>query len=221
MRTAVIAGATGLVGRHCLSLLLGSRAYGEIHALVRRPLPIENSKLRQRIIDFDKLAEVEFPVNADAFCALGSTIRLAGSKEAFRRVDFGYVAALARKASECGSPSFAVVSSVSAARWCPNFYLRVKADMEDAVSALPFASVAIFRPSFILGQRDQPRTAEKFGMGIASAAGVALIGPLAAYKPIAAETIAKAMVSAALRPEPGKRVYEYKAMATLAECLLP
>jgi len=115
-RSALVAGASGLVGSHVLRLLLAEPAYERVTALVRRELPQRHPNLVQRVVDFDRLAELgDFPRVDDVFCCLGSTIRRAGSQEAFRRVDFTYVHALARVASRHRAARFLLVSSLGAA----------------------------------------------------------------------------------------------------------
>lgn len=204
MQVAVIAGATGLVGRECLRRLLG--AYPRVISLVRRPT---GSAAEERVIEFDRLADQTFPQGADVYCALGTTIAKAGSQEAFRKVDLDYPVALARRSVECGARQFLVVSSVGAHNPRSNFYLRTKREMEDRISELPFHAVHIFRPSVLIGNREESRPAEQVGGAIARGVSFALVGPLSKYKPVHANVVAEAMVQAARRAEPGVHIYHH------------
>src|SRR2546422_227594 len=134
-RTALLAGATGLVGGHVLRLLLADESYQKITVLSRRGLPVTSPKLQQRLIDFDHLADLDVPRVDDVFCCLGTTIKKAGSQEAFRKVDFGYVEALARIAARAGAKQFLLVSAIGADAKSRVFYSRVKGETEAAGEA--------------------------------------------------------------------------------------
>lgn len=210
MRTALIAGATGLVGSECLARLLGVPGYERVVALVRRPLPHTDPKLDQRVIEFDRLgaAGVEFPAATDVFCCLGTTMRQAGSQAAFRQVDFTYVVALAAQALDHGARQFLLVSSMGANPKAPFFYSRVKGETETAIAGLPFEAKQIFRPSILLGERAENRPGERAGIAAMKGASFMLIGPLRKYRPIAAATVAEALVRVALRAPRGVNIYE-------------
>ncbi len=210
MKTALIAGATGLVGSQCLARLLGEPGYERVVALVRRPLPHTDSKLEQRVIEFDRLgaAGVEFPAATDVFCCLGTTMKQAGSEAAFRQVDFTYVVALAAQALDHGARQFLLVSSLGANPGSRFFYNRVKGETEAAIAALPFEARQIFRPSILLGERAENRPGERAGIAAMKGASFMLIGPLRRYRPIAAATVAEAMVRVARRAPRGVNIYE-------------
>ena len=210
MRTAIIAGGTGLIGSHCVREL--PEKYDGVVSLVRRPSGIST----EHVIDFDRMENVRLDADADVFCALGTTIRKAGSQEAFRRVDFEYVVGLARRAADCHARQFIVVSSVGADPASSNFYLRVKGEMERAVSALPLKAVHIFRPSLLLGDRQESRPAERVAIAAARVAGFAFAGPLRKYHPVDARTVASAMIAAALGDARGVRSYEHESIVRLA-----
>jgi uncharacterized protein YbjT (DUF2867 family) len=210
--TAVIAGATGLVGSHCLRLLASSREYSRVIALVRRNSGLAGVNVEERVIDFDRLSTVEISRGADVFCALGTTIRTAGSREAFRRVDLDYPVTLADRAAALGARQFLVVSSISADAQSPNFYLRTKGEMERQLSELPFEALHIFRPSFLIGHRQEPRRGEKTGIAVARVIGFTLVGPLRKYRAIPAEEVASAMVRAALRNTRGIHIHHFEEM---------
>lgn len=215
-RTALVAGASGLVGSHVLRLLLAEPAYERVTALVRRELPQRHPKLVQRVADFDRLAELgDFPRVDDVFCCLGSTIRRAGSQEAFRRVDFTYVHALARLASRHRAARFLLVSSLGADPRSRVFYSRVKGEVEEAVRRVPFESVHVFRPSLLTGERAEHRLGERVGIVVAAILSPLLIGPLRPYRPISAETVARAMIRVALEGRRGTHVYRSDEIARL------
>ncbi|MEO7651690.1 MAG: NAD(P)H-binding protein [Bryobacteraceae bacterium] len=215
-RSALIAGASGLVGSLCLRALLAEAHYHRVIAVVRRPLAVDYPRLTQCVVDFAHLDRIGLPEAETVYYALGTTIRKAGSREVFRRIDFGYTMHLARHAAETGTRQFVLVSSVAAAVDSPNFYLRVKAELEDALAALPFLSLHVFRPSFITGPRAERRLAEKAGIAIAQALQAALVGRLRKYRPVAATSIAAAMVAAARTGAPGRHVYHYDEILALA-----
>lgn len=208
--TALLLGATGLVGGHVLDLLLADPAYTRITVLGRRPVARMHPKLDQRTADFDRLREehaISFAVD-DVFCCLGTTRAAAGSREAFRRVDHDYVAAAARAAAEHGARRYLLVSAAGASARSPIFYNRVKGKAEDAVRAQPLEGVVILRPSLLLGDRVEPRTGEEWAQRILPAMERMMVGPLRRYRPIEAATVARAMVRLAKEETRGVRVLE-------------
>ena len=169
-RIALLAGATGLVGRECLRLLSSDGDVAEVRALVRRPLAPESAgpHVRECRTDFDRLREHPEWFEVDwAFCALGTTIRKAGSREAFRRVDFEYPLAIAKLARERGASHFLLVSAQGANARSSVFYYRVKGELEDAVRVLGYPSVTIARPSLLLGDRQEWRLGEEVAKRLA------------------------------------------------------
>jgi uncharacterized protein YbjT (DUF2867 family) len=218
-RIAVIVGSSGLVGGCCLERLLHEDEYTRVIPLVRRNALFRHPKTDERVVNFDELAEVDLPSGADVFCALGTTIRKAGSEAEFRKVDFEYPLALAKRAHDLGARQFLVVSSVAADAGSSNFYLRVKGEMEQAVGSIPFAAVHIFRPSFLLGNRSDRRPGEAIGAAIAQKTRLLLIGGLRRYRPVAADTVAAAMVAAALGPSGGINTYEFDGIRELATAM--
>jgi uncharacterized protein YbjT (DUF2867 family) len=216
-RTALLAGATGLVGSHCLELLLHDDAYGQVTVLGRRKLGTTHRKLVQRVVDFDRLAELgDVPRVDDVFCCLGTTMKQAGSEEAFRRVDFTYVYELARLASRHRAGQFLLVSALGANRQSRVFYNRVKGEVEEAVRKLPFDGVHIFRPSLLLGDRRESRPGERLAILAGRALGFVFVGPLGKYRPIAARAVAAAMVRIAKEAARGVHVYESDRIRALA-----
>ena len=214
-RTAWLTGATGLVGGFVLRQLLASEWYSQVIALTRRTMNVDHPKLEQRLVDFDQLQAIDLPPAEDVFCALGTTIKKAGSQEAFRRVDLDYPRALANKAAASGAQQFLLVSSVGANARSRNFYLRMKGELEDAVSALPYKGFHVFRPSLLLGPREERRPAERLAEVLMKGLSPVLIDGLRKYRPIKAEEVARAMVAAAVAGGPGRKVYEHEQLKAL------
>jgi uncharacterized protein YbjT (DUF2867 family) len=205
------------VGGHLLDLLLEDAGYAAVTALVRHELPRSHRKLSQRLVDFDRLADGgPLPRADDVFCCLGTTMKRAGSAEAFRKVDVTYVERLARLAWQHRAKQFLLVSAVGANPRARVFYNRVKGDVEEAVRKVAFDGVHIFRPSLLLGHRQERRPAEWLAMVAGHLLGVALVGPLARYRPIRARTVAKAMIRAATHAAKGVHVYESAGIRALA-----
>ena len=197
-------------------MLLESGYYEKVIALTRRPIDRRDSRLVQTIVDFDNLKEIELPQASDVFCALGTTIRRAGSQAAFRKVDFEYPSVLAARSAAGGSSQFILVSSVGANPQSTNFYLRVKGELEKVVTSLPFQATHIFRPSFLIGERAEPRPGEGIGLVIAKLIGFALIGKLRKYRAMPAAAVAAAMMAAARHGGSGPHVYHYDEILALA-----
>jgi len=208
-RTALVAGSSGLVGGHLLRQLLDNPAYDRVTALTRRTLPLTHKKLVQQVVDFDRLAEVgDFPRVHDVFCCLGTTIRQAGSQDAFRKVDMTYVVELGRMAVRHRTTQFLVVTALGADPRSRVFYNRVKGETEEAIRRLQFEGIQIFRPSLLLGKREQSRPAERIAGLLSPLVGWVMMGPLARYRPIKAATVARAMVRVARDAPRGAHVYE-------------
>ncbi len=215
-RSALLLGATGLVGGHVLDLLLDDPAYGSVLALGRRALPREHPKLRQEVVDFDRVRDFADRVRAqDVFCCLGTTLRAAGSREAFRRVDLDYPRALAEAAARNGAERFLLVSSMGADANSSFFYNRVKGEAEDAVRTLPFQEVVVLRPSLLLGERTERRPGEALAQRVMPRLSFLLAGPLSKYRPVEARTVARAMVQLAKSGGRGVRVLESDAIQAL------
>lgn len=194
-KRALLAGATGLVGGFVLEQLLEDPDYSAVVVLTRRPLDVEHPKLQALIVNFDALDQYAEQLKADAvFCCLGTTIKAAGSQEAFRKVDYEYPLKIAEIAKRNGTPKYLLISALGSSKSSIIFYNRVKAEVEEAITQLHFDALHILQPSLILGERDEKR----FGEGLARAAApvfnVLLMGPLNKFKAIRAEQIAKAMI---------------------------
>ena len=217
-KTAILFGGSGLVGGFCLDLLLESLIYTKVLCLGRKKLNKEHEKLEQFIIDFDNLAEVEKSIQGnDLFCALGTTIKKAGSQEAFRKVDFEYPAEIAKIAAKNGVSQFILVSSVGADSASKVFYSKVKGELEDAIRELPFWGVHILRPSLLLGDRNESRPLERFGIMFSRGIGFLMGDLLGKYQPVEAEDVAKAMVIEAQSLEGGIKRLTSDAMVKIGK----
>jgi len=200
----LLAGATGLVGRHALAQLLDAPACSAVVAPTRRALDLVHPKLHNPLVDFDRLPAQAPWWHADAaLCALGTTMKLAGSREAFRRVDHAYPLAIAQLALQHGATAFALNSALGADPRSRVFYNRVKGELERDLQALGFASLTLVRPGLIGGARAQPRSAERMAGALLRA-----LGPLLPrrYRINPATHVAAALVDGALRPRAGFHV---------------
>ncbi len=206
---ALLLGATGLVGGNVLDLLLDDPAYGRVVVLGRRPVDREHPRLAQHVADLGRVDDhaAHFAVD-DVFCCLGTTIRKAGSQEAFRRVDHDYVVDAARVAAGAGARRYLLVTAAGAGRGSRFFYSRVKGDAEEGVRAQPFEGVVILRPSLILGPRAERRPSEALAQRVAPALAPLLVGPLRRYRAVEARAVARAMVRLAKERPRGVRVVE-------------
>jgi uncharacterized protein YbjT (DUF2867 family) len=199
-RTALLVGASGLVGGFCLKELLESPAYSRVTVLARSALSVKHPKLTVKLIDFDHLKDALKGIRADdVFCALGTTRKQTPDPETYRKIDTTYPIQLAHYARKNKARQFLVVSSMGADPHSSVAYSRQKGEMEKGVSQEAFEAVHLFRPSFITGERDRKerRPSERLMEGIFSPLGFLFVGSLKAYRPIAASTIAKAMVRTA------------------------
>jgi uncharacterized protein YbjT (DUF2867 family) len=207
-RTALLAGGSGLVGGLTIPHLIAPGAFDRVIALGRRPLPARPG-LDQQTVDFARL-DARPPVPAAAaVCALGTTIRKAGSQAAFRSVDVDAVLAFARWARAGGAATFVLVSSVGADPRSPNFYLRCKGEAEECVAGFGFARFVALRPSLLLGSREDARPGEALGRVITPLLNPLLLGALRRYRGIPADAVASAVARAAIDPTPGRFTWEY------------
>lgn len=206
-RNALLVGATGLVGGYCLKRLLTDDTFSQVTVLTRRSLAQNRPKLIEVIVDFDRLAEYGENIRADTvFCCLGTTLKTAGSQQAFARVDHDYVVELARLSAQQGVGQFLLISAIGADPGSRIFYNRVKGLTEEAVKVLPFRTVHILRPSLLLGPRREWRPAEAVSQRILPLFSGLLQGPLRKYRPVQAETVAAKMVELAKTDRPGIHV---------------
>jgi uncharacterized protein YbjT (DUF2867 family) len=205
----LLAGATGLVGGHCLRQLI-RRADRQVVAVVRRPLGLHLPFLQTMVSELARLQDMPPPAlttpGGAALCALGTTLRKAGSPEAFRAVDRDGVLAFARWCQQLGARSFVLVSSVGASATSRSFYLRVKADAEREVAALGWTRLVILRPGLLLGRRDERRTGEALAQVAMPLLHPLLRGRLRRYRGIDAAVVARAMIAGA-QGSPGQHLW--------------
>ena len=213
-RIALLAGATGLVGRMLLPMLLASEHFRNVHVLLRRTPPDikASAKLKIHQVDFARLP-ADLPRVDDVFIALGTTIKVAGSDAAFRQVDFDFVVNTARAARAAGATRLAVVSALGAHAKSRILYNRVKGEMQVAIAQLGYESVVIAQPSMLLGDRAALGQPARGGEIWAAK----LLGPLGwivpkGVRPIQARDVASALVAAVLDTKPGVRVLKSGAM---------
>ena len=196
----------------CLKRLVKSAEYGRVIVVTRRDLgaPARHPKVTQMVIDFERLGDERDELRAHhVFCALGTTIRKAGSKTRFQRVDYEYPLRLAQIARMNDSHHFSIVSALGASRSSPFFYSRVKGDVEHGLRAMRWPSLAIFRPSVIAGKRAESRPLERLSehlLGLAPAT----------WRPVAASDIAAAMVAVAIESPPDVTIIESRDIAARA-----
>lgn len=215
---ALVAGGTGLIGGELLNLLLEDERFEKVKMLSRREVDLDDEKLEVILCDFEKLEKVKERLSADVtFCCLGTTIAKAGSKPAFRRVDEHYVLKLAGLAKETGSKTFALVSAMGADANSYVFYNKVKGQVEEKLKALKLKQLFIFRPSLLLGERDEFRTGEEFAKTIMGIFTPLMLGPLKKFRPIQGKAVATAMIKAATTEEKELRIYESDEIQALAD----
>ncbi len=237
-RTALVAGATGLIGGHVVSSLLGDPEYSHVTALVRRVTGRLHDNLTERVVDFDQLMPPSADINArsgsigtpqlmppladinglrhsggaigtpqldaaddafnvtDVYACLGTTIKVAGSKERFHQVDHDYTMTVAKLAKAQGAKRFALVSSIGASAKAGSFYLRVKGETEDDIRAIGFERLVIAQPSILIGDRVESRPGEKFGIAVMRGLEFAMFGALRKYRAIEASGVALGMIRA-------------------------
>jgi uncharacterized protein YbjT (DUF2867 family) len=214
---ALLAGASGFVGGYLLEALLESPEIGRIFAISRRPLVREHPRIANRIVQFDKLqSQLQGITCHVALCCLGTTLRQAGSQQAFRKVDFDYVLSFAAAARAAQAQRFIVLSSVGANPHSRNFYLRTKGEMEAALATVGFPAVDILQPGMLLGWRRHPRPVELAASLAMPLLNPFLFGSREQYRGIAARTVAAAMAGATRSMRRGLQRYTYRGIRALA-----
>lgn len=218
-KTALVAGSTGLIGQCLLRRLVEDSRYDRVLALTRRALPFNHPKLEVISANLDTLSDVMPVLKADDwFCALGTTIKQAKSKEAFRRVDYDYPLALGRQAASSGAEQFLLVSAMGASADSSIFYSRVKGEVERDLSTLSIPKLYFFRPSLLLGERTEYRRGERIGAVVMKGIHPLLIGPFRKYRAIEGDEVAAAMIKAANSiVNPGVHIYLSDRIAEMAK----
>lgn len=212
-RIAALLGASGATGRRLLPLLLSDPTYSKVITLSRRATGISHEKLDERIVDFDDLAAGLRGVSVDdCYCTFGTTIKIAGSEEAMTRIDHGYVMAFAVWGLAAGAKRFAYLSAANANAGSSVFYARLKGQTEEALKALGFADLSIFRPSMIIAQRDNRRWAESLLFPLLPILDKLMIGAFTQYRSIPVETLAKAIAAFATQSGGGYQTHYWQDM---------
>lgn len=204
-RTALVAGSTGLIGGQLLSLLMEDPYYDKVIALSRKPLALTHAKLQNILVEVDQLNQHKDLKAEDVFCCLGTTIKQAKTKEAFRKVDFDYPLALANKAKTNGAKQFLLVSALGSNKNSSIFYNRVKGEVEEAIAAVGYDSFHIFKPSLLVGPRKEQRSGEDAAKVFYKIFGFLI--PLK-YKEIESIKVARAMNALAKTNQHGLQIHE-------------
>ncbi|MFL5744486.1 MAG: NAD(P)H-binding protein [Niastella sp.] len=217
-KTAVVLGATGLIGQHLVQELLQNEFFTKVRILVRRPLTLNHPKADIQVVNFNDEKDIAARIDIGdvIFCCVGTTRKkVKGNKTEYRKVDYDIPIITARLGVQHGFSQFLMVSAIGANPVAANFYLQLKGCIEEDITALPFESIHIFRPSLLLGKREEFRLGERMGGVVIKAVSFLLIGAWRKYKPIQAADVAKSMVAAANREIAGVHMYEYDEMKAL------
>ena len=213
MKTAIIIGASGLTGKALLYQLLQDDTFSRVTIFVRKELAISHNKLNQQVIDFNNLNSYKEYIKGDiVFCCMGTTIKTAGSQEAFKKVDFIFPTEFAKIAKQNGISTFMLQSSLGADARSNNFYLKVKGETEEEIRNLNFQSFGTFRPSMLLGDRLEFRLGEKIGKIVMQLFSFLFIGKLKRYKAIHVNQVAKAMIKQSKQNKTGNTIIENEEM---------
>lgn len=211
-KTATIIGSTGLIGSYLLQHLRDDDTYSTIRLLVRRPVQNNHPKVAVKLIDFNDHESFKLGIDGSdvVFCAIGTTQgKVKGDKEAYRKIDYNIPVRAAQFCKETDCKQFVLVSSVGADSKSNNFYLKLKGEVEDAISNMGLDGLSVFRPSLLLGNRRESRPGEKIGQIAMPLFSFLMIGKWSKYKPIHAEDVAQAMIAAAKQNKTGLSIYEH------------
>jgi uncharacterized protein YbjT (DUF2867 family) len=213
---ALLAGATDLVGNHCLKQLLEDDDFESIKIITRKPMNIVHHKLIEITVDFDELEDYRLQMEAThTFCALGTTIKKAGSQAAFRKVDYEYPLKLAKVVHSMGCTSFTIVTAIGANPYSFIFYNKVKGEVERELSKIGFKSLHIIQPSLLMGERPEARFGEEMAQKFFSLTQPLFIGPLKKVAAIEGAQVAKAMIHFAKQGKPDTNRYPSDVLQTV------
>lgn len=217
-KTAIVIGATGMVGAQLIQLLLENEEYKLIKIFSRRSIELTNPKIKEYIVDFDNLKSFVDKINGDVlFSTMGTTIRAAGSKEAQYKVDYTYQFEVAKAAAENGVNSYVLVSSAGANARSKFFYMRMKGKLDESVKMLPFKNISIIRPASLVGERAEKRAGEKLAIHVTNAM-VKIIPGIKKYRPIHSREVAEAMINVAeMRNKDNYKIFAYDDVFKLAK----
>ena len=218
-QTAVVLGSTGLIGSQLLQLLLDDNDFTTVRIVVRKPVTLSHPKLLVHVVAFNDYADMKEKIGMahSIFCCVGTTQKkVGGDKNAYRKVDYDIPVNSAHAGIENGCKKYLLVSSVNANKDSRNFYLQLKGTVEEAISKLPFESVHLFRPSILIGNRDEVRPGEKIAQVSMKWLSFLFQGSLKKYKPIDSLDVAKAMIATAKKDAKGVKIYEYAEIKSAA-----
>jgi len=209
MKTAILIGASGLVGKNCLTKILDSKDYKKIKVFVRSSLDFKHPNLIEHKVDFNRISDYkELFEGDDIFFCLGTTMKQAGSREAFKLVDYEYPLEIAKIGLEKKTKLFSIITAMGANPKSPVFYNKVKGLLEKELKNFGFPFLQIFRPSLLIGERDQKRTGEDFANKISPFIEPILQGPLKKFRPISGQAVGFAMAYTASHRLPGVHIYQ-------------
>ncbi|WP_044640008.1 oxidoreductase [Risungbinella massiliensis] len=217
-KKALVLGATGLIGKHLVEFLLYNPIYDTVRVLTRKPLELDHPQLEQHIISFDQLADhADYFQVDEVFCCLGTTMKKAQSKQNFRKVDYHYPLEAAKIAKQQECTQFVVVTSMGANPKSFFFYSKVKGELEQALQQLSFPMLHIFRPSLLLGEREEFRMGEQSAEFLSRFTSFLLQGMLRKYHPIEAKVVAEAMSKIASFNIKGTYIYSSDEIERIVE----
>ncbi|SMO84832.1 NAD(P)H-binding protein [Gracilimonas mengyeensis] len=206
-KTAIVIGATGLVGSEVLNLLLEDERYSKVHVFHRRTTGQSHPKLEEHIVNFSQIDEWKHLIKGDElYSALGTTIKKAGGQERQYTIDYTYQYETAKAAAGNGAQKFALVSSLGANPESRAFYPRLKGELDEAVQELPFEVISILRPSILEGNRQESRPLEQLGILFTKV--ITKFPGLSNYRPIPAKTVARALIYSLNKCTPGTHIFE-------------
>lgn len=218
MRAAIVVGATGLTGTSLVKQLCENDEYVSVTVIARRELAFTHPKLEVKIRNFDTLEEKDIELAQEVYCCLGTTIKKAGSREEFEKVDFEYPLTIASLAKKRGIPHMLVITAMGANENSPFYYNRVKGKLEHDLMEIGLQRLSIIRPSLLVGEREEVRLGEKVGEQVLKFVKPLLVGPLKRSRSIEASQVAKAMIVIALQEHGTKQpvtVYQSQELAKL------
>ena len=209
-KKAIIAGASGLIGSNLLQILLAESGYDLVLIIVRKEVPIKHPKLKQLVVDFDKLNDYAAEITGDViFSCLGTTQALTPDKTLYRKIDHDYPVALAQIGLKNGVQQLHLVSAIGANTASSAFYLKLKGETEQDVAGVGLPSVYIYQPSMLKGRKDKQRFGESFFNALMTVVDPLLFGSLKKFHSIAASDVARAMYNQSIDNEAGTFKYQY------------
>ncbi|MCL6573597.1 MAG: NAD(P)H-binding protein [Bacillus sp. (in: Bacteria)] len=207
-KTAIVLGASGLVGNELVKILIQQNNYQKIHLLVRKSIEIDEDVCEQHVVDFEQLhTYIELFHVDDVFCCLGTTMKKEKTKEAFRKVDYQFPIEAAKLAKTCGVQKFLIITAMGANSKSLFFYNQVKGDLEAALKKLALPSLHFFRPSLLVGERVEHRFGEKMAEKASVLLNTLMVGPFRPYRAIPAKMVASAMAAIAGSNKTGNHLY--------------